>query len=292
MNEFHGRRWALLVFSTIMTSASSQTAVELARALDCYQARRYTEARERFERVARQRPADPEIDFYLGRLALWFDEEAAALRHLERAAQQAPRDARILNALGDAYGLAAQQANPLMKISWAGKCRVAYERAIALEPGNAIYRWSLLGYCCVAPRLLGGGRDKAHAQAEAIAALDPAGGRVARATLALAEAHYDAAFGEFEAVLQEVPDDFLALYQIGRCAALSGERVERGIAALQRCLELIPPAGDDQPTLAGVHYRLGNLLEKKRDEIGAAAQYAAARRAEPDFRAKKIKLKN
>lgn len=292
MNDRHRRRWVLLLFSTVVSSASGQTAAEFARALDCYHARRYTEARTRFERIVLVRPADPEIDFYLGRLALWFDDAPAGLSHLERAAQRAPQEARIQNALGDAYGLAAQNANLLAKLGWARQCRQAYECAVELDPANLAYRWSLLGYYCVAPRLAGGGLEKAEAQAAAIAVLDPMNGRIARATLALSTERYPAAFAEFEPVLRDTPDDFLALYHIGRCAALSGRELDRGIRALRRCLELRAPEGDDMPTHAYVHHRLGNLLAKKGDLAAAAAEYAAAQREHPDFRAQKIMLRN
>ncbi len=292
MTERFRRRWMLLLFSTAVAGASARSAGGLVRAMDCYHTRRYSEARELFGELARERPADPEIDFYLGRLALWFDDEAAALAHLERAAGAAPHEARIQNALGDAYGLAAQNAPLLAKLGWARKCRAAYERAIALEPANPAFRWSLLGYFCVAPRLAGGGLEKARAEADEIARLDAAGGRIARATLALAEGRMAAAFAPFEAVLRENPDDFLALYHLGRCAALSGREIDRGIAALRRCLELRAPEGDGQPTAACVHHRLGNLLERKGDAAGARHHFGEARRLEPDFRPQKIVLRN
>jgi tetratricopeptide (TPR) repeat protein len=292
VNDRHCRRWLLLLFSTLAAGATAQNASDLARALDCYHARRYTEARTLFVELARERPADLEIEFYLGRLALWFDDEVNALVHLERACRVAPDDARVVNALGDAYGLAAQNAPLLAKLGWARKCLAAYTRAVELEPRNLAFRWSLLGYYCVAPRLAGGGAEKALVQANEIAKLDAMSGRIARSTLALADERFNDAFAEFEAVLQGEPDNFLALYHVGRCAALSKRNIDRGIAVLRRCLELRPPEGDGQPTHACVYHRLGNLHESKGDRTTAEALYATARRLHPDFRAHKIALKN
>ncbi|MCX6951134.1 MAG: tetratricopeptide repeat protein, partial [Verrucomicrobia bacterium] len=99
-------------------------------------------------------------------------------------------------------------------------------------------------------------------------------------------------FAEFDEVLRANADDFLALYQVGRAAALSGERLERGREALQRCLTLVPPSGDGMPTLASTHHRLGNILEKLGDRPGAQAHYAAALRLLPDFRPEKEALRN
>lgn len=265
---------------------------DFAVAVRLYEERDYSQARRMFEALAATRPADPALEFYLGRLALWFDDEAAALAHLERAVVLAPREARIHNALGDAYGLAAQNAGLLAKLGWARRCRAAYERAVELEPASAAYRWSLVGYYGLAPRIAGGGLDKAYRQAEEIRKIDAMAGRVAFATLCLSEEKFDAAFGQFEPVLRDEPDNFMALYHIGRCAALSGRQLDRGIVALQRCLRLTPPAGDGMPTHATVPHRLGNLWEKKGDRRAAEAAYARALEVHPDFRPAKIALKN
>lgn len=72
----------------------------------------------------------------------------------------------------------------------------------------------------------------------------------------------------------------------------SGREVDRGIRALRRCLELRAPEGDDLPSHAYMHRRLGNLLAKKGDFVAAEAEYAAAQREHPDFRAQKIVLRN
>ena len=257
-----------------------------------YEERRYAEARTAFGSLSRDQPNSIELNFYLGRLALWFDDEAVALAHLEKAARALPDDARVQNALGDACGLAAQKAGLLAKLGWARKCLQAYRRAAELEPAVAAYRWSLLGYYCVAPRIAGGGREQALAQAGEIAKLDPMGGRVARATLFLAENKPAEAFAQFDDVLRETPDDFMALYHIGRCAALSGGQLERGLAALQRCLRLAPPSGEGMPTWANVHHRLGEILARRGDHSGAEVHAAAARRIHPDFRAEKDALRN
>jgi tetratricopeptide (TPR) repeat protein len=265
---------------------------DFSQALSLYQTGNYSEARIRFARLAAERPNDVEINFYLGRLAWWFDDDAAAVLHLERAAQNAPRDARIQNALGDAYGLRALNVEFFAKYGWAKKCLAAHELAVHLAPDNAACRWGLMGYYCLAPVFAGGGYDKAFVQAAVIRKLDPVSGRVAFATVYLAEGRNGAAFAEFDSALRSAPDDFFTLYHIGRCAAVSGEQLDRGAAALRRCLHLTPPEGEDMPTEASVHFRLGNILEKQGDKAAARKEYDAASRVQPDFRADKIQLKN
>ncbi len=265
---------------------------DFSQAVGLYNSHHYTEARVRFAQLAAERPNDIELDFYLGRLAWWFDDDHEAVMHLERAAHNAPQDARIQNALGDAYGLEALDAGLLAKFGWAKKCLTAHELAVRLAPENLACRRGLLGYYILAPVIAGGGYGKAFAQAAAIRELDAMAGRVAFATLYLAEKKNGAAFAEFDAVLRTAPDDFLALYHVGRCAALSGEQLDRGAAALRRCLHLTPPEGDGLPTEASIHYRLGNILEKQGNPAGAEVEYAVASRKQPDFRPDKIALTN
>jgi tetratricopeptide (TPR) repeat protein len=260
-------------------------------ALELYHSRRYSDARALFARCVVDPSESIDRDFYLGRLALWFDDRDAALRYLERGAAQAPQDARFQNALGDAYGMMAQTAELWAKLGWAQKSLHAYQHAVQLQPQSVAYRWSLLGYYLVAPGIAGGSRNKAVDQAGEIKQRDATEGRIAFATIDLSDKNVRAAFALFDEVLRDSPDDFLALYQIGRCAALSGEQLDRGRVALQHCLRLPAPTGDTMPTLACVHYRLANILEQQGNIVSAQAEYAAATAAHPDFRPTKIKLR-
>lgn len=289
-------KWQMLVLALGLFPGGRMAAADLVRnfttARVLYEERRYSEARAVFRELEADQAENVEINFYLGRLALWFDDGADALAHLEKAARIAPDDPRIQNALGDAFGLAAQKAGLLAKLGWARKCLSAYERAVQLAPREPAYRWSLVGYFCVAPRIAGGSGEKALVQAAEIGKLDPMGGRIALATLYLSEQKPAAAFAQFDEVLRGNADDFLALYQVGRVAALSGQRLERGREALQRCLALVPPSGDGMPTLASAHHRLGNILEKMGDVAAARIQYATALRLLPDFKCEKEALRN
>jgi tetratricopeptide (TPR) repeat protein len=289
--------FARLVFLSVLLAGRSVagpagSSSGLAAAVGLYDAGRYSAAQELFEQIVVNRPDDPEVNFRLGRLALWFDDEVRGRGCLEKAVRAAPSDARIQDALGDAYGLTAEKAGFFAKIGWAKKSRAAYGRAVELDPRNPEYHWNLLRYFMQAPRIAGGGLNKAYAEAAEIRRLDADSGRIAFATLFLADQKYDQAFQEFDGVLRLAPDDFMALYQVGRCAAISGRQLDRGRSALQRCLKLPPPAHAGAPNYGNVHYRLGNILEKKGDLAGAKAEYAASRQADPDLRPDKDVLQN
>lgn len=250
-------------------------------AVELYTQRKPQEAQKAFEALAAASPNDANIQFYLGRLALQRGDQEKAVGYLEKAVALAPLDSRMQLRLGDAYGLTAQKAGLFSKMSWAGKCRTAYEKAVALDPNNIDARWSLMEYCRQAPGIAGGGNDKALAQAIEIKKLNLDRGRIAVASVYVSDKKYDLAFREFEEALKADPSNYAALFQTGRLAAISGEQLDRGLAGLRQCLAQHPPEG--QPGHAAAHWRIGNILEKKDDKPGARAAYEAALKADPNF---------
>ena len=125
--------------------------------------------------------------------------------------------------------------------------------------------------------------DPASAVKELEAAVRASNGD-ARARMALGsvlqqQERWDAAFASYEAILAKEPDHWDALYQVGRAAALSGKRLDRGEAALRRYVTHTP--GLESAPVANAHYRLGMVLEKRGDKAGARAEYQAALRLDP-----------
>lgn len=279
------------LFATVSAPAARGTTDALAAARALFDARRPAEAQQAFEQLAAAEPRNPEVQYYLGQLANRRNDPEAARRHFETAVAAEPRAGRHQHGLGDALGRMAQKAPVFSKFGLAKKCLAAYQRAVELEPDNVDFRLSLFEYYRQAPGLAGGGVDKAAAQAEAVKRLDPLRGRIAFATLYAGEKQYDRAFAEFDELLRANPDDFTALYQIGRLAAITGQQIDRGIAALRRCLALPAPAAPQTPGHAAAHWRLGLLLEKKADRAGARAAYESALRLDPQFQPATAALK-
>lgn len=218
----------------------------------------------------------------LGAAHLAKGEAEAAVAAYEKAVELDPKSSALRHQLGQAYGLVAQSAGTFARIGWARKMCAAYEKAIELDPENMPARQSLLGFYQMAPSMMGGGLDKARAQAAAIQRRDPVRGHVAHGMIHQSEKKYAEAAAEFEAALLAAPDDYAALFQIGRTAALSGERLDRGLETLRRCLALPPPAG--APGHDAAHWRLGNLWERKGDKPAARAAYQASLAVNPGFR--------
>jgi len=243
--------------------------------------RRFNAAEIAVKALLAAHPAEAEAQALLASVRRARNDATGAVQAAEKAVELDPTSSTLQLQLGDTYGFAARKAGMLSMIRLGKKCLVAYEKAVALDPANLEARSSLMTVYQQAPSMMGGGTDKAYEQAAAIRRLDAGHGHVAYAQLYAAEKKYAEAFAELEAVLQAAPDDYAALYQFGRLTALSGERIDRGLAALKKCLALPPPP--DSPGLEAVHWRLGNLWEKKGDKQAARAAYEAALAVAPDF---------
>ncbi len=287
----HRQSYALRLAIALCALSSAAHSADMSSARALLDAKKLPEAQKAFEQLAAAEPKNAEVNFHLGDLALRRQELDKAVTYLEVATKSAPQVARYHHRLGDAYGTQAAEASVFRQLGFAKKCLAAYERAVALDPKDVDARASLFEFYRRAPSLLGGGIDKATTQAAAVKQLDPHRGRLLFATLYTGEKQFEKAFAEFDEVLKTQPDDYVALYQIGRLAATTGQFVDRGLTSLRRCLELTPPATPNTPGHAATHWRVGNLLEKKRDIPGARAAYEAAIKLDPTFTAAADSLK-
>jgi tetratricopeptide (TPR) repeat protein len=84
---------------------------------------------------------------------------------------------------------------------------------------------------------------------------------------------FDEAFKIVDDRLARLPDETASLYNLGRLAAVSGQQLARGEAALRRFLTL---ATADPARQSNAHYRLGVIKEKMGDAPAAATEYQAA----------------
>lgn len=281
-----------------------------------FEARRYEEARKLLEPYAAKNPKDADAAFYLGRTLFALRQHEEAAEWLEKAAALAPSRSDVQVELGRAYGQAALRANILRQAGLAGKTRTAWEKAVALDANNLEARDLLIQYYLNAPGFLGGGVDKARAQAAEIKKRDAARGHLAFATIALSQKDpataerelkagvqaapanprlrlllgslyqeqqkWDAAFETLEALLKADPDNWDALYQVGRAGALSGKRLDRAEECLKRYFGHKP--GPEQAPLANAHFRLGQVYEKKGNKAQARAEYQTALKLDPSLK--------
>jgi tetratricopeptide (TPR) repeat protein len=281
------------------------------RGAQLFRAKQYAEAKTVLTPPARS--GDAWASYWLGRVAMAENKLDAAEDHFERAIKANGTISEFHLWLGRAAGEKAQNANVLKQPGLARKTKSAWERAIALDPKNLDARADLVSYYIMAPGIMGGSHEKAREQVEEIRKLNPYRGgleavRVAENEKKPARAEGELrilvssfpdsaaplvrlglvlqgqqkwadAFSLFDEVLARKPNDPSALYQLGRTAAMSGQRLDDGQAALEKFLALQqPPPG---LSLGGAHFRLGMIAERRGDIPVARKEYETAVSLEP-----------
>lgn len=298
-----------------MQAGSASTDCPAERAMALLDARRTAEARDLLAPCSEKEPADPITAVALARVRLAFADEKGAVRLLERALQKHPRQADLALWLGRAYGQRAIRAPVFEQPSLATRVRKSFELAVELDPENLEARSGLLEYLIRAPKVLGGSPEKAREQAREIEKRDPlkglhALGRIAehekrwvdadqiyakaieefprasepviwRAALAAHLKNWEKAFELLEARVSASPRDLRACYEVGRIAAISGQRLDRGEECLKEYLAGEP--GADEPHPADAHLHLAEIYRRKKDRSRARQQYEEALRLDPSL---------
>lgn len=300
-----------LLATLLATEASAQGLPEVRALLDA----RSAGAPAAAEALARRTPGDSDAWVAVTRARLQARQPSRAIEAAEKATRLGPANAQAFYWLGNAYGNRIGEVNMMAKMGLAPKLRDAFEKAVALDPALLDARSSLVEFYMQAPGMMGGGVDKARAQATAIGKYDRARallaeGSIARhqkdlpqALKAYRQAHalkprdpsirmvlllaqqdagaWEDAYGTARSWSVEEPRNGKPKYQIGRLAAQSGRFLGEGEAALLAYLKLPREPGDPEPKHA--HYRLGQVLGHagRKDEARAALQ--AALRIDPGF---------
>jgi len=252
-------------------------------------------------------PADAESSNLLCRSYFAMEDWDRAESACKRAVALVPNNSRYHLWLGRVYGEKADRANFLSAPGLAGKARDEFERAVQLNPNDVNARVDLAEFYFEAPGIIGGGRDKARAQAQIIGATDPARehwvyARIAEKNrdTATAEREYrrmiEVSNGDSDAWLnlalffrnQKRYDDMeqaliktsLApmskpnvMVEVAQNLFRTGRNLALAIQILHRYLATGPV--EEQPAFKA-HYYLGQLLEKQGDKEGAAQQYRAS----------------
>jgi tetratricopeptide (TPR) repeat protein len=131
-----------------------------------------------------QRPGDAESFNLLCRAYFMSDNWDPALAACQRAINLAPQNSMYQLWLGRVYGEKADHSSFLSAAGLAKQARIAFERAVQLDPRNWEARADLGEFYAEAPGIIGGGKDKARAQADALLSLNPAMGHWVLARIA------------------------------------------------------------------------------------------------------------
>src|SRR6185436_17053806 len=117
----------------------------------------------------------------------------------------APDNAEYQRWLGRIYGAKAEESHSFFM---ARKVKSAFEAAVRLAPRSIEARRDLMQYLVEAPWIVGGSKDKAREQVQAIAQLDPLEGRLAQAAFLTEQKKWKEAEAEYLAAVSQHPQRF------------------------------------------------------------------------------------
>ncbi|MGA9511438.1 MAG: tetratricopeptide repeat protein [Candidatus Sulfotelmatobacter sp.] len=235
------------------------------------------------------------------------DDWDAGIPACEKAVSLAPENGLYHLWLGRIYGEKADHSGFLKAAGLAKKVRSEFERAVEFDPNNWEAHTDLAEFYLEAPGIVGGGEDKARAQADLLASTNPDMADWVRARIAqkkkdngVAEKEYraaiDASHGgarawvnlagfyrhtgrmdEMEQALHTMesrPLDWPAALMDGAGLLLrTGRDYPLAIRLVRRYLASGPV--EEWPAFKA-HFLLGELLEKQGERDAAAEQYRAA----------------
>ena len=124
------------------------------------------------EKIGRS-ATDAESYNLLCRAYFMLEEWDRGVAACERARNLDPQKSLYYLWLGRIYGEKADRAGFLSAAGLAKKVRTSFERAVELDPGSWEARTDLAEFYFDAPGIVGGSKDKARAQADAVAPLNP-----------------------------------------------------------------------------------------------------------------------
>ena len=226
----------------------------------------------------------------------------------EKATSLEPNNSLYHLWLGRAYGEKADGANFLSAASLAGKVRDHFETAVRLDPDNIPAHTDLAEFYLEAPGIVGGGRDKAEAQAKLLDKLAPARAAWVRGRLAEKAKNQAEAEKQYRAAIEashgssDAWFNLALFYRHNNRFTEMEDAINHAAAATEGQPETIMEAGEvlfrtgrSLPTATQLlrrylaskskveeapafkaHYLLGSVLEKQGDKQGAVSEYTAA----------------
>jgi tetratricopeptide (TPR) repeat protein len=291
---------AALLAPIILPSAHAITNKELLAA------GRVDDAIEALRAQTEKTPDDAEFHNLLCRAYFMLDQSDRGVPACERAVELDPHNSLYELWLGRVYGEKADRVGFLSAAPLAKKVRGAFERAVELDPKSWEARTDLAEFYLEAPGIVGGGKNKAHQQADAIMLLNPAMSHWVAARIAekekdqaAAEQEYRAEIAVSHSAIRGWVDLAIFLRHANRLDEMEEALRHLESAPIDRAESLMDGAGlllrtgrnyplaakllrrylaapvEEGPAFKA-HDMLGQVLEKQGDYKGAAEEYRAA----------------
>lgn len=150
----------------------------------------------------REHPNDADAYNLLCRTYWAVEDWDRSVTNCEKAVQFEDQKSSYHHWLGRAYGEKADHSSFLTAARLAKRVRLEFERAVELDPNNLPARLDLAEFYLEAPGMVGGGEDKARAQAVVIGKQNPAKEHWVYARIAEKRKDFAAAEKEYRAAIE------------------------------------------------------------------------------------------
>ncbi|HXZ18337.1 MAG TPA: tetratricopeptide repeat protein [Candidatus Acidoferrales bacterium] len=276
-----------------------------------FEAGDYRQVQSQSQEAVAAAPQDPAPHYWLARSSYELGVYDLAVRAAEDACRLNPQSSDFQMWLGRAYGRKAEIESSFFL---ARKTHRALETAVKLDGTNIAARRNLVEYYVDAPWFLGGSKEKARQQVEAITALDPFEGMLAMADYYRGSDQRQEAQQQYETLLEKHPTqvhfylEALDFYEHERDAlnmarvldvahtvapgdprllfyravsrVIGGLQLDQAEAELKQFLAVYPGNSDSVSQAEGRDW-LGGVYEKEGKWQQALEQYRQAAQLEP-----------
>jgi len=189
-----------LILTTSPPTESEQQALQAAQSH--FAAGRYVEAQKLLTAALEATPQDAAVNYWLARTYYEQHNYDKAVTYAEDAVKLAPQNPEYHRWLGRVYGAKAEESRSFFL---ARKVKQAFEAAVRLAPRSIEARRDLMQYLAEAPWIVGGDKNKAREQVQAISQIDPMEGRLAQAAYLCTQKKWNEAQTEYLAVMDQQP---------------------------------------------------------------------------------------
>lgn len=301
-------RFASLAASAILLLSGVQGAEadSLADVQQQFVAGNYSGAMNILRALVSQDPGNAADHFWLGRCYYEIRDYSNAVSELEKATQLDPNSSPYHDWLGRGYGeLAARQKSFLL----ARRVKKEFQAAVQSDGSNLDARRDLEEYLLQAPWIVGGSKDDALVQVDAIAQVSPVDGHLAKADYEAALGKPDLTVVEYNAALALKPQSIEPYLEIANYYGLHEEGPQftemveqaaqvspkdprlpfyRGVGLILtgsnfpqaeedlKAYIASSPERSDWPSHSRARFWLGRLYEKEGNKMAAAEQYRDA----------------
>lgn len=270
-------------------------------------------------------PQDAEAFHLLSHAYFELERWDDAINAEQQAVALAPNSSEYRLWLGCSYGNKAEHSSWFTALRYAHRTRDAFEKAVDLDGSNMEARRDLSEFYILAPGFLGGGKDKAYAQADKIKDMDPVAAHWIKARAAEESNKDDVAETEFRAAIAASPNpaqewlELASFYRHKKRYPEMEEALNKAVTAdVKRPSNVVYDAasqllksGRNLPLAASLarqyiaekvhafdapafqaHFLLGQILEKQGDKKAAIAEYQTVLAVAGDYKKAQDALKH